>query len=85
MKVLNFLIFFFCKNANLNSLFYFLTNLSRSLTSLEEKISTITNENEKTRKNVADLATLIQQQNNFINHYIESIEKIRFHNNFQSF
>ena len=60
----------------------FLTNISKSLKSLEEQselLSTITNNNEfklgEIHKNITELATLVQQQNNCVDQHIKSIEE----------
>ena len=60
----------------------FLTNISKSLHSLEEQnneLSRTTNNNEfkieEIRKNIADLATLLQQQSNFVDQHIKLIEE----------
>ena len=60
----------------------FLTNISKSLKSLEEQselLSTITNNNEfklgEIHKNITELATLVQQQNSSVNQHIKLIEE----------
>jgi len=60
----------------------FLTNISKSLHSLEKQnneLSRTTNNNEfkieEIRKNIADLATLLQQQSNFVDQHIKLIEE----------
>ena len=60
----------------------FLTNISKSLYSLEEQsksLSIITDNNElkleEIRKNITELATLVQQQNSSVNQHIKLIEE----------
>jgi len=53
----------------------FLTNISNSLNSLEKQNNSLSENGEEIRKNIADLATLVQQQSNSFGQHIKLIEE----------